>query len=177
MSTVTSNRGSVKLMDYYAWLESDEWKAIRDKRLALGNGRCDICRKHHKVLFVHHLDYRFNTFKTPIDYTLLKVVCKKCHRHLHFRQGDKLSLDPFKLRNRFDFLQKNYKRLKHWHRKHNKPIKKWHELKPSKYRKALRAARRQLEQSAKKYKVYPVYQSPKKPQQYSGILGSIMAKL
>jgi len=71
---------------YRDYLDSAEWKTIRDIKLKEADNKCEQCGSRRR-LQVHHLTYRhiFNEYYHLED---LLVVCKACHEAIH-RQGKK----------------------------------------------------------------------------------------
>jgi 5-methylcytosine-specific restriction endonuclease McrA len=65
--------------DYGAWLETDEWQAIREKALERAEHCCADCGSE-RGLEVHHLTYRNLGAERPED---LVVVCSDCHVERH----------------------------------------------------------------------------------------------
>lgn len=64
---------------YYKYLESNEWKAIRNDRMKMDNYLCQECR-NAKADEVHHITY--NRIFEEILEDLISV-CKPCHKKLH----------------------------------------------------------------------------------------------
>lgn len=69
-------------MSWYrnTYLKSDDWKNLRDAKLALSDGRCTLCRKLCESLDVHHLQYKRIYDVKVWD---LRVVCRDCHEKTH----------------------------------------------------------------------------------------------
>lgn len=74
---------------YREYLKSDDWKRIRDKRLA-AHPACLICESN--ATQVHHLDYSFPTLLGLIKSRLVPL-CGKCHEGIEFADGKKSTLE------------------------------------------------------------------------------------
>lgn len=72
---MANNEADVKV-DYQKYITSTKWRNIR-KQILQHRGRvCEVCKKAHYRLEVHHLTYeRLGAEK----YTDLLVVCPDCH--------------------------------------------------------------------------------------------------
>ena len=70
-------------ISYQKYLESDEWRDRRNKRIDLDEHKCQICGARHN-LEVHHLTYA-RIFNEDIDDLI--TLCDKCHRTVHGRGG------------------------------------------------------------------------------------------
>lgn len=71
--------------DYTAFLESEEWKQMRQKRLAIDNYQCQCCGTHGSTdnhLQVHHLRYDRAGGNEDIFRDLV-TVCDRCHTLIH----------------------------------------------------------------------------------------------
>lgn len=68
---------------YQEYLASDDWKAIRDRKLAK-HPRCLICPGAASQ--VHHLDYGPDTLLGLVPSSLVSL-CRECHRWIEF-DGD-----------------------------------------------------------------------------------------
>lgn len=66
-------------IDYNAYIQSDEWKAKRDQRLALDCNKCQVCGSSDG-LEVHHLTYRNLGHEEMND---LITLCHDCHKKQH----------------------------------------------------------------------------------------------
>ena len=79
--------GYVRYQDY---LKSDDWKRIRDKKLA-HHRDCKLCRGPSQV--VHHVDYRYDTL-LGLCPLMLVPLCHRCHERIEVcPDGRKRSLD------------------------------------------------------------------------------------
>jgi len=68
-------------LEYRKYLESNEWKILRAKKLKKNNKyRCAICKSNER-LNVHHLFYRNNLANTKL--TDLRMLCHRCHELIH----------------------------------------------------------------------------------------------
>jgi len=66
---------------YYAYLQTDTWKQIRDRVVKRDMGRCRVCNSP-KLLNVHHRKYpAVYGEELLID---LITLCEKCHELFHF---------------------------------------------------------------------------------------------
>lgn len=79
-----------RLQEYLEYLESNEWRLLREQAFIRARHKCECCdSKHHLV--GHHLVYRDPlTACTPQD---IMCMCKPCHDAFHrFLNKDKLKL-------------------------------------------------------------------------------------
>ena len=67
-------------VNYYAYLQSPQWRAVRAKRLQIDGFRCHICGAR-KNLEVHHRSYERLAAKNEI-YDLI-TLCHDCHMMMH----------------------------------------------------------------------------------------------
>lgn len=65
--------------DYSKYLQSDEWKAKRDKVIRRAKGICEGCGER-SVYQVHHLTYAHKMNEFLFE---LVAVCRECHDRLH----------------------------------------------------------------------------------------------
>lgn len=65
---------------YHNYLTSDDWKAKRERRLAIDDNKCCVCGSGD-LLNVHHLTYK-NVTNENVD-TDLATLCRACHITLH----------------------------------------------------------------------------------------------
>tara|TARA_R110002049_G_C9025379_1_gene551637 strand:- start:404 stop:994 length:591 start_codon:yes stop_codon:yes gene_type:complete len=65
---------------YHRYLQTKEWKTIRNKVLKRDNSICKICNEN-KADDVHHKTYE-NVFNEKLED--LVSVCRKCHSEIHF---------------------------------------------------------------------------------------------
>ena len=70
---------------YQAYLESDEWKEIRGRKLRR-YPNCLLCQK--TATQVHHLDYNFETLLGLKNYRLVQL-CGDCHKEIEFDEERK----------------------------------------------------------------------------------------
>ena len=68
---------------YLKYLESEKWAELRNKRLALDNYECAICRSPYD-LQVHHLIYPALLGTEHISH--LVTLCKNCHAVIEGRK-------------------------------------------------------------------------------------------
>jgi 5-methylcytosine-specific restriction endonuclease McrA len=68
-----------KYYKYQTYLDSDQWKELRQKVFARDNGICFYC-KTHKAEQVHHKHY-LTLYKENLDD--LESVCASCHHDIH----------------------------------------------------------------------------------------------
>jgi len=74
-------RGNL-ILEHYKWLEyidSKEWKSIRNRRIIIDESKCVLCKKNHR-LNVHHLTYKRMYQEHLFD---LITLCCNCHRAVH----------------------------------------------------------------------------------------------
>jgi hypothetical protein len=72
--------------NYHKYLQSEEWKIIRDKVVERDNGLCLYC-KTKPAQEVHHKHYK-TIYKESLDN--LESVCSDCHRAIHKRVFDEV---------------------------------------------------------------------------------------
>lgn len=72
-------------MNYKQYLQSDDWKHKRFKKLGKVN-KCEACNSKN-CLHVHHLEYR-NLY--DVKQSDLMVLCEECHDYIHalLKRGD-----------------------------------------------------------------------------------------
>lgn len=65
-------------INYYAYIESDEWKRKAEEAKKRAGFRCQICNKHDMVspINAHHRTYERLGHELPEDIT---VLCQECH--------------------------------------------------------------------------------------------------
>lgn len=74
---------------YEEYLKSDDWKAIRDRKL-MKFPSCLLCKRH--ATQVHHTDYS-NEVLLGLETRLLVTLCEECHKKIEFdNSGNKRSL-------------------------------------------------------------------------------------
>lgn len=64
---------------YHAYLETQEWKSLRNRVLARAQGQCEGCGRW-PATEVHHLSYEHVGDEFLWE---LKAVCRDCHDRLH----------------------------------------------------------------------------------------------
>ena len=74
---------SLLKFDYYGYLNSNNWREIREKKIAEGGGKCQMCDET-KNLDVHHETYERVGDELLSD---LAVLCRKCHKAFHRING------------------------------------------------------------------------------------------
>ncbi len=68
-----------RFYNYHKYLQSEEWKTIRNQVIERDNGLCLHC-KINPAQEVHHKHYN-NIYREKIDD--LESVCSNCHREIH----------------------------------------------------------------------------------------------
>lgn len=68
-----------RFYNYHKYLQSEEWKTIRNQIIERDNGLCLHC-KINPAQEVHHKHYN-NIYKERLDD--LESVCSDCHREIH----------------------------------------------------------------------------------------------
>lgn len=68
-----------RFYNYHKYLQSEEWKIIRDKVVKRDNGICLYC-KTNPAQEVHHKHYKTIYKESLAD---LESVCSDCHRAIH----------------------------------------------------------------------------------------------
>lgn len=71
---------TVERWGYKSYIQSPEWKARRDRVVAVYGGRCYCCSEQTQFLDVHHRTYRRLGKERPDD---LVPVCRRCHQLIH----------------------------------------------------------------------------------------------
>lgn len=69
----------LKNMRYSKYLQTPEWKEIRNRKMKRAKYRCQLCSKHDK-LNVHHTTYENRGNENDGD---LIVLCEDCHKLYH----------------------------------------------------------------------------------------------
>ena len=67
-------------INYYAYLRSPQWRAVRAKRLQLDGFRCHICGAREN-LEVHHMSYERLAARNEISDLI--TLCHDCHMMIH----------------------------------------------------------------------------------------------
>lgn len=69
-------------MSYYRdkYLKSEDWKTLRDSKVARCGNICALCQKEQSSVDVHHLKYKHLYDVTHDD---LRVLCRDCHNKIH----------------------------------------------------------------------------------------------
>ena len=65
---------------YHEYLQSNDWKQLRQLKLFEAKGRCQLCNSPKKPLNVHHRTYDRVFNELPED---LIVLCEQCHKKFH----------------------------------------------------------------------------------------------
>jgi hypothetical protein len=69
----------LQTMPYQEYLETPEWKTLRDQKLKQAQFRCQLCNSP-KELNVHHRTYERRGIEELGD---LIVLCRRCHEKFH----------------------------------------------------------------------------------------------
>jgi 5-methylcytosine-specific restriction endonuclease McrA len=85
----TGARPCLHFASYKDYLESELWKAIRDKVLKRDDGLCLVCRC--RASEVHHRSYATEVLKGE-KLELLMSICRPCHKAIHFDGAKKRTL-------------------------------------------------------------------------------------
>lgn len=76
------------------YLQSAEWKALKQQRLALANNACEHCGCKSN-LHLHHVTYKRLGAEELSD---LRIVCFSCHNKIHEKLGkDRLTDYPLSI--------------------------------------------------------------------------------
>jgi len=69
-------------MSYYrdVYLKSDDWKNLRDSKIARHGKVCSLCFMEQQSVDVHHLKYK-NIYN--VNHDDLRVLCRECHNKIH----------------------------------------------------------------------------------------------
>jgi len=65
------------------YMQSPEWKVLKDQRLKLANHKCESCGSTSN-LHLHHIDY--STLGCE-DISHVRILCKQCHQAQHDHYG------------------------------------------------------------------------------------------
>jgi RNase P subunit RPR2 len=81
-TTISKRLQELEDMTYREYLQSPEWKAIRDRRLRSAGYRCQLCNASSRdvQLNVHHRVYDHRGLEKDND---LIVLCQRCHAKFH----------------------------------------------------------------------------------------------
>jgi len=71
--------------EYHPYINSDDWRLIRNKVMYLAHGKCSRCGG--KADHVHHKQYNTLGFESTDE---LEAVCDPCHRKIHSIYGIKI---------------------------------------------------------------------------------------
>lgn len=72
-------------LDYQKYIESDEWKEVRNDRIFLDGYKCRMCGSAMNLV-VHHITYE----RVPNeDMDDLITLCRDCHNRLHERDNER----------------------------------------------------------------------------------------
>lgn len=89
----------LRSMPYLDYLQTQEWKDIRDRALKRAGYACQVCYSN-QFLHVHHRTYSRRGFEQDADLT---VLCAECHELFHermklaeFRDSERASKSPSK---------------------------------------------------------------------------------
>lgn len=72
--------------EYEAYLKSDKWRQIAEKRFQIDGYRCVMCGckgTSGNCLEVHHLSYRYLGHEENRIYEDLVTLCHCCHKQIH----------------------------------------------------------------------------------------------
>lgn len=75
---------TLRKMRYWDYLQTAEWRAIRDAKRAEAGWQCELCSQTYR-LQVHHLTYKRRGCELMSD---LQTLCYRCHRIAHGLQVD-----------------------------------------------------------------------------------------
>lgn len=78
-----TRKRKTRRVNYYEYINSDEWKQKRNDALERANNKCSECGSEHD-LHVHHLTYKRLGRELPED---LQVLCADCHAIVHEDKG------------------------------------------------------------------------------------------
>lgn len=70
----------VNSREYREYLESPEWKRLRELAIERADGRCQLCNVTPPTFHVHHRTYERLGHERVEDLTAL---CPRCHRRYH----------------------------------------------------------------------------------------------
>lgn len=91
------------LIKFREYTSSQEWKALRQKRLEKDEFKCVLC-KSQSNLICHHLTYS-RLFKEKIDDLI--ILCGRCHSRIHWISPP-LKQPEFVNKNAIDILRLSY---------------------------------------------------------------------
>ena len=72
--------GGLTYVTYYDYIQSDEWKKVKAKRLNMDGYKCKLCGTA-KNLQCHHVSYEHLGKPDEIDDVI--TLCRECHRKVH----------------------------------------------------------------------------------------------
>jgi hypothetical protein len=75
-------------LEYVAYLQSNAWKAVRNRKLSEGK-KCKVCEVTNHLV-VHHIHYHNLKNENMED---LVVLCEYCHNELHNTKPGILSIE------------------------------------------------------------------------------------
>ena len=81
-----NNKDNQDNEEYKRYLQSDEWKRIAKKRLAIDNGVCQCCGCRGTMknpIECHHLSYNHLYHEESRIYEDLVSLCRVCHKGVH----------------------------------------------------------------------------------------------
>jgi 5-methylcytosine-specific restriction endonuclease McrA len=89
----TPGRGKVSRLRYREYIQSPEWRAVRDRYWASKlPKRCYVCDKpRHPGMHLHHRTYKNLGHERLMD---LVPVCKKCHDLIHTTHRRMVAKNP-----------------------------------------------------------------------------------
>lgn len=69
-------------MSYYrdVYLKSDDWKVLRDSKIATTGTRCCLCCTICETVDVHHVKYKS---LYDVKHHDLRILCRPCHDKVH----------------------------------------------------------------------------------------------
>jgi 5-methylcytosine-specific restriction endonuclease McrA len=76
-----ARREELQTMPYREYLQTDEWKAIRNAAFRSAGFACELCNRRDVKLNAHHKTYENRGRENTWDLT---VLCENCHRLFHF---------------------------------------------------------------------------------------------
>jgi len=82
MNYLINTLSDLKTMPYKEYLQTDHWKAMRNRQLKLANYKCQLC-SNKENLNVHHNTYENRGEEKDED---LITLCKNCHGKFHDKQ-------------------------------------------------------------------------------------------
>lgn len=126
-----------RYQQYFTYLQSDHWAALRKEKKRLAGRNCQVCKSSDIRTVVHHIRYR-DLYDCGTDDLL--VMCQPCHNSFHhIVKGKRLKVEDFDLCAITSLLSQFKKTDEHVEREAKLKIRRrlkseWREAHPSKHK-------------------------------------------